>query len=84
MDARAVMSASVSQSPSKGGALAGYETVLRVKEGFPLRQEYLGETCSRLGFAGGGMRGNTNICVISQQSRCSLALEANKSSVMSI
>lgn len=48
--ARAVMSASVShQSPSKGGALAGYETVLRVKEGFPLRQEYLGETCSRLG-----------------------------------
>lgn len=54
------MFASVSQSASKGGALAGYETVLGVREGFPLRQEFLkrrggggsGEQASRLHLLG--------------------------------
>lgn len=53
------MFASVSQSASKGGALAGYETVLGVREGFPLRQEFLergggegGEQTSRLDLLG--------------------------------
>lgn len=87
------MFASVSQSASKGGALAGYETVLGVREGFPLRQEFLKRrgggrergTSFTTAFAGSGTRGNTNTWVFSsQQSRCSLALEANESSIMNI